>query len=74
MSDATPSASIFLKKIADWDGEIQDIDIHQTLTDAFKAPDYLYCIKNLKAHDVDPLSYINNLDKVSSCSIPVHQP
>ena len=67
MSDATP----LLKKIADWDGETQDI--YQTLTAAFKAPNYLHCIKNLEEKGINPLSYINNLDKVSSYLILVHQ-
>ena len=74
MSGPTHSASTFLKKIADWDGETQDIDIHQTLTAAFNAPDYGYCIKNFTEKGINTSSYINNLDKVSSCSIPVHQP
>ena len=58
------SASIFLKKVANWNGESQDID--QALTAAFGADDYLACIKDLRAHDIDPPSYINNLDQVSS--------
>ncbi|KAF9642298.1 kinase-like protein [Thelephora ganbajun] len=58
----TVSASISLKKIVNWDGKSQDID--QALTIAFEADDYLNYIKNLKALDIDPLSYINNLDKI----------
>ncbi|KAF9644933.1 kinase-like protein [Thelephora ganbajun] len=58
----TTSASISLKKIVDWDGKSQDIG--QALATAFEADDYLDCIKDLPALDIDPLSYINNLDKI----------
>ena len=58
-------------KVANWDGESRDIG--QALTAAFQADDYLECIKNLRARKIEPLSYINNLDKVSSCSIPTHR-
>jgi len=62
----TVSASISLIKVAKWDGKSQDIT--QVLTTAFDAKDYLDCIKDLPARKVDPLSYIDNLDKVSSSS------
>ena len=62
------SASTFLKKVADWDGMSQDIN--RALTTAFEANDYLNCIENLPAKNIDPLSYVNSLDKVSSYSIP----
>ena len=71
MTGAIFSASIFLKKVANWDGKTQDI--YRTLAAAFEAADYLDCIKNLRARNIDPLSYINSLDKVGSCSIPTHQ-
>jgi serine/threonine protein kinase len=61
------SAANFLKKVADWDGNSPDID--QTLAAAFEADDYLDCIKDLKAQNIEPLSYVNGLDKVSSYSI-----
>lgn len=61
------SASIYLVKIANWDGTSQDIK--QVLTTAFDARDYLDCIKDLRARNIEPLSYINNLDKVCSRSI-----
>ena len=67
---AVSSASISLKKVANWDGKSQDID--QALTAAFGADDYLDCLKNLRAHDIDPPSYINNLDQVSPYSIRNH--
>ena len=51
-------------KVANWDGKFWDIG--QVLTAAFDANEYLDCIKNLRALDIDPLSYINNLDMVSS--------
>ena len=57
------SASISLKKVASWDGEYQDIG--QVLTAAFGADDYLDCIKNLQGQGIEPLSYIDSLDKVS---------
>ena len=58
------SASTSLMKVANWDGKSRDIG--QVLTAAFDANEYLDCIKNLRALDIDPLSYINNLDMVSS--------
>ena len=61
------SASTSLIKIAAWDGTSHDIK--QVLTSAFDATDYLDCIKNLRERNIDPLSYINNLDKVSSYPI-----
>ena len=63
------SASSSLIKIANWDGESQGIS--HTLTAAFGADDYLECIKDLRVREIDPLSYIDNLDKVSY-SIPNH--
>jgi hypothetical protein len=61
------SASISLLKIANWDGTSQGIA--KTLTAAFEADDYLYLVKNLKELDIDPQSYIDSLDKVSSYPI-----
>ena len=51
-------------EVANWDGESQDID--QALAAAFGADDYPECIKDLQAKNIDPSSYINNLDKVNS--------
>jgi len=65
-SQASPTATCLIK-IANWDGEFQDIQ--GVLTTAFDAKDYLDCIKNLRAQNVDPLSYIDSLDKVGSPSI-----
>ena len=62
------SASIPLMKVLNWDGKSEDIT--QQLAAAFQAKDYLDCIKNLKTQNVDPPSYINNLDKVLSFSVP----
>jgi len=62
------SASKFLRKVANWDGRSQEI--HQALTAAFDATDYLECIKDLRAIRIEPQLYINNLDKVSPYSIP----
>jgi len=61
------SASISLKKVANWDGRPQEI--HTVLTAAFDAKDYLECIKDLRARQIDPSSYINNLDTVSQNSV-----
>jgi len=66
------SASNYLIKVARWNGRSQEI--HEALTAAFDAEDYLECIKDLRARRIDPVSYINNLDKVSSFSIPKHTP
>lgn len=62
MTTQAVSASISLAKIVNWDGKSRDI--RQTLTATFDAEDYLNCIKNLKAQDIEPLSYIDSLDKV----------
>jgi hypothetical protein len=68
MTTHTASASTSLMKVANWDGTSQDIN--QVVTTAFEAGDYLACVKDLKAHKIDPQSYINSLDKVGSYSIP----
>ena len=62
------SASNSLIKVANWDGRSQEI--HKALTAAFEAKDYLECIKDLQALQIDPSSYINNLDTVSPHSVP----
>ena len=61
-------ASIFLMKVANWDGMSQEI--HEALTAAFEANDYLECLKDLRARRIEPQLYINNLDKVSPYSVP----
>lgn len=58
------SAPTSLIKIVNWNGISQDIE--QVLIAAFQAKDYLDCIQNLRAHGIDPGSYINTLDKVDS--------
>ena len=60
------SASNSLTRVASWDGKSQDIG--QVLAAAFEAKDYRDCIKDLQARGVQPLSYIDGLDKVSPCS------
>jgi hypothetical protein len=62
------STSISLKKVANWDGTFQDIE--QVLSTAFKAEDYLDCIKDLESHNIITQTYIDNLDKVCSYSTP----
>jgi hypothetical protein len=62
------SASASLIMVVDWDGASQDIE--QALVTIFEADDYPDIIKNLKAQHVDPISYIDNLDKVGSHSTP----
>jgi len=71
MTTRAVSASISLIKVVNWDGRSQDI--YLVLTTAFEAEDYLDCIRNLRERNIDPVSYINNLDKVSSYSIPKHR-
>jgi len=60
------SASVSLMKVVNW-GTSQDIN--QVLKTAFEAEDYLDCINNLRERNIDPLSYVNSLDKVGSYSI-----
>jgi hypothetical protein len=62
------SVANLLRKVANWDGNSPNID--QVLAAAFEADDYLDCIKDLEAQNIEPLSYVNGLDKVSSHSIP----
>jgi len=66
MTTQAVSASISLARVVNWDGTSRDL--RQILTAAFDAKDYPDCIKNLKAQDIEPLSYIDSLDKVGSCS------
>lgn len=56
-----------LNKVAHWDGSPHDIK--QVLKAAFDANDYLDCIGDLRAQKIDPLLYIDSLDKVGSFSI-----
>ncbi|KAF9643176.1 hypothetical protein BDM02DRAFT_1706985 [Thelephora ganbajun] len=49
-------------KITIWDGKSRDIS--QTLITVFESEDYLDRIKNLRVLNIDPLSYINSLDKL----------
>ena len=58
------SALVYLREIVNWDGKSEGI--YKVLVAAFKAKDYLLCVKNLQATNIDPLSYINCLDQVSS--------
>ena len=58
---------MLLNKVVNWDGKSQDI--YQALTAAFGAKDYLDFIKNLQAHGIEPLSYIDGLDKVCAFMI-----
>ena len=71
MTSQTDSASILLNKVVNWDGKSPDIN--QVLTTAFKAKDYLDCIRDLKGRGIDPVPYINNLDKVCAHLISTHQ-
>ena len=66
MPGAVESASVSLRKVANWDGQSQ---ISQVLIAAFDADDYLECINNLPARGIKPQLYINSLDKVGSYSI-----
>jgi len=54
-------------KIIQRDGISQDTS--QALIIAFEAEDYPDFLKNLRARGIDPLSYINSLDEVSSYPI-----
>ena len=61
------SASVFLDKVARWDRSSPGIK--EVLNAAFRAKDYLECIKDLRAKNINPQSYLDNLDVVSSCLI-----
>jgi len=60
-----PPTSTLLRRIAHWDGSSQEIS--RVLATTFEAVDYFDCIKGLKEQDIDPQSYIDSLDRVSSC-------
>ena len=62
MTSKSDSALASLMKIANWDGTPQDIE--HVLIAAFGAEDYIDCIKSLRAKNIEPLSYVDNLDKV----------
>ena len=64
----TTSTPLLLDRVVNWDGRSPDID--QVLAAAFGAEDYLDCLRNLQAQGIDPLSYINSLDKVRTQSVP----
>ena len=63
----TTSTPLLLDEVVNWDGKSPDID--QVLTAAFGAEDYLDSIRNLQSRGIDPLSYINSLDKVCAHSV-----
>ena len=67
MGSQTVSASIWLSEVVNWDGKSPDID--RVLATAFGAEDYLDCVRNLQARGIDPLSYINSLDRVCTRSV-----
>ena len=56
------SASIWLNKVISWDGERSGIQ--RALKSAFKAEDYEDCTGDLQARGIEPLSWIESLDKV----------
>jgi len=59
------SSANYLSSIAD--GELTSPEaITRTLTNGFAAKDYSDCIKDLPSVDIDPQSFIDGLDKVSS--------
>jgi len=69
---ANSSASVLLMKISNWtSGTSQDVS--QVLVAAFEAGDYLDCIKDLRARNIEPVSYINSLDKVGPHSVLKHR-
>ena len=67
MATQVVSTSDLLNTIAHWNGSPHDIE--QVLNATFDANDYLDCIRNLRTQNIDPLLYIDSLDKVSSFSI-----
>jgi hypothetical protein len=65
------SATIYLNQVVNWDGNPQTIN--KLLADAFGAEDYTECIKDLGAHGIRPISYIDSLDRVCTFSIPTQR-
>ena len=63
----TLSAQTYLNEIVNWDGKSPDIN--QVLTTAFGAKDYLDRTRNIQGQGIDPLSYINSLDRVRTHSV-----
>ena len=62
MTSRTVLTPPWLNDLVNSDGNSPDIN--QVLTAAFTAGDYVDCVKNLKEQGVEPLSYINSLDRV----------
>jgi hypothetical protein len=50
-----------MRNIANWDRKSPDTS--KMLT-AFKTDDYLDCLAKLEVFSIDPLLFVNNLDKV----------
>ena len=67
MDSQTVSASFWLNEVVNWDGKSPNIN--RVLATAFGAEDYLDCVRNLQARGIDPLSYINSLDRVCTHSV-----
>lgn len=59
VATTTKNTPALISLIANWDGKSHDTN--KILTAIF---DYMNCIENLQAIDIDLLSFVNNLDKV----------
>ena len=64
-------APIWLNEVINLDWESPDAS--HVLTTAFEAEDYLDCIENLRERGIDPISYINSLDKVCKILILIRR-
>jgi hypothetical protein len=69
-SDTIRDTPLWLDTVVNWDG--YSPDIHQALITGFGAEDYLSCITSLEERGIEPVLYINNLDKVRARSISAH--
>lgn len=58
-----------MRNIANWDRKSPDTSKMFT---AFKTDDYLDCLAKLEVFGIDPLLFVNNLDKVRLCLTERH--
>lgn len=74
MGDSSPprprrSALPHLRRIAQNESFSSPQEAARVLGALFGASDYLYCIKGLREHGINPQSYIDSLDGVSPYTI-----
>ena len=67
MATQIVSPSVYLDEVINWDGKSRHIT--QALAALFEAEEYPHWIEDLGAQGIEPLEYIDSLDKVREHSI-----